>query len=79
MTAIDLRVLNSMKQMRNIGPLRKFLFLNTLQTPFYIYFYFKITNRYTELKKFMVQKYLILGDEVLFKSDTGKPQQKSKQ
>ena len=67
MTVVDLRVLNSMKAAKAMGPLRKFLFLNLLQTPFYIYFYYKISTKSMELKKYMVQKYLILGDEILFK------------
>ena len=66
-TAIDLRVLNGMKTARQMGPLRKFLLLNELHTPFYIYFYYKITSTQLELKKYMVKKYLILGDEILFK------------
>ena len=66
-TAIDLKVLNGMKAAKAMGPLRKFVFLNILQIPFYAYFYYKINTRYMDLKKFMVQKYLILGDEILFK------------
>ena len=66
-TAIDLRVLNGMKAAKNMGPLRKFILLNVLQIPFYGYFWYKINTKYMDLKKFMVQKYLILGDEVLFK------------
>jgi hypothetical protein len=53
-TAIDLRVLNGMKAAKAMGPLRKFVFLNILQLPFYAYFYYKINTRYMDLKKFMV-------------------------
>jgi hypothetical protein len=67
MTVIDLKVLNGMKAAKAMGPLRKFMFLNLLQTPFYIYFYYKISTKSLELKKYMVKKYLILGDEILFK------------
>ena len=66
-TALDLRVLNSMKAAKAMGPLRKFVFLNILQMPFYAFYYYKINTKYMDLKKFMVQKYLILGDEILFK------------
>ena len=66
-TAIDLKMLNGMKSARNMGPLRKFALLNVLHTPFYIYFYYKISTSSLELKKYMVKKYLILGDEILFK------------
>mmetsp|Transcript_2815 Transcript_2815/g.4810 ORF Transcript_2815/g.4810 Transcript_2815/m.4810 type:complete len:138 (+) Transcript_2815:38-451(+) len=52
-TTIDLKVLNSMRVGRNMGPLRKFLLINMLQTPFYGYFYYNIAKKYTELKRFM--------------------------
>ena len=75
-TIIDIRVLNSMKIAKNMGPLRKFALLNTLNLPFYFYFYHKITNKYMDLKKYMVKKYLLLGDEVLFKRKNNSSQSK---
>ena len=45
-TAIDLRVLNMMKFARNAGPLRKFVFLNALNTPFYAFYYNKLSSQH---------------------------------
>ena len=59
-----------MKVAKNMGPLRKFAILNALNLPFYFYFHHKITNKYMDLKKYLVKKYLILGDEVLFKKSS---------
>ena len=67
MTAVDLKYINSQKLFKTIGPLRKFMVLNAMHTPFYVYFYFRINKGYMDLKKYMVKKYLILGDEILFK------------
>ena len=76
-TIINIRVLNSMKIANNMGPLRKFVLLNTLNLPFYFYFYHKITNKYMDLKKYMVKEYLLLGDEVLFKRKNNLNQSKN--
>ena len=65
-----------MKFAKNMGPLRKFALLNGLNLPFYIFFYHKITNKYMDLKKYMVKKYLLLGDEVLFKKKINSNQSK---
>ena len=51
-----------------MGPLRKLVLLNILNAPFYFYFYNDITNRYQNLEKHLVTKYLIIGDELLYKS-----------
>ena len=66
-TAIDLRFLNANKFARMMGPLKKFLIINTLQFPLYIWYYYRLNNNYMGVKKHMVKKYLLLGDEVLFK------------
>ena len=50
-----------------MGPLKKFMAINTLLFPFYIYYYYRLNNSYMKVKKHMVKKYLLLGDEVLFK------------
>lgn len=50
-----------------MGPLRKLMFLNLLNSPFYVYFYNDITGRYRDVEKHLVEKYLIMGDELLYK------------
>ena len=66
-TAVDMRLLRSMKAARNMGPVKKLVFLNILNAPFYYYFYNDISNKYLELKKHLVTKYLIIGDELMYK------------
>eukprot|EP00347_Sterkiella_histriomuscorum_P001698 403371021 len=67
LTAIDLRVLKRMKSAQKMGPLRKLAVLNVLNAPFYYYFYNDITTRYRDMEKHLVTKYLIIGDELLYK------------
>ena len=67
-TILDLRFLNMNKFSRHMGPLKKFLIINTLNMPFYIFYYYRLNNNYMNMKKHMVKKYLLLGDEVLFKN-----------
>jgi hypothetical protein len=59
-----------MKQAKTMGPLRKLIFINILNAPFYYYFYNDINKRYMELKKHLVTKYLIIGDELMYKKRT---------
>lgn len=66
-TAVDLKVLNSIKAARNVGPLRKFVLLNFLNLPFYFYFYHQLSTHHQRLRKSLVKKYLLAGDEILFK------------
>ena len=66
-TAVDLRVLNSIKSVKHVGPLRKFVLLNVLNMPFYFYFYYKLSTQNQRLRKSLVKKYLLAGDEILFK------------
>lgn len=66
-TAVDLKVLNGIKAARNMGPLRKFVLLNVLNLPFYGYFYYQLSNHHQRLRKSLVKKYLLAGDEILFK------------
>ena len=67
LTAIDMRVLRKMKAAKTMGPLRKLFLINLLNSPFYFYFYHDINQKYIVLQKHLVRKYLILGDELLFK------------
>ena len=64
---VSLRTINKMKGGKALGPLRKFLILNTLNLPFYWYFYNDMSNTYMELKRHLVTRYLIVGDEILYK------------
>ena len=66
-TAIDLRVLNATKYGRALGPLRKFMALNVLNIPMYYYFNHEINSKYMDMKKHLVKRYLIEGDELLYK------------
>ena len=50
-----------------LGPLRKFVLLNLLNTPLYWYFYNDVNNNYLEMKRHLVTRYLIAGDEILYK------------
>lgn len=50
-----------------MGPLRKFALLNVLNLPFYWYFYNDVSNHYTAMKRHLVTRYLISGDEILYK------------
>ena len=50
-----------------MGPLRKFMLLNVLNAPFYWYFYNDVSNHYMEMKRHLVERYLIQGDEILYK------------
>ena len=45
-TVVDLRVMNGIKAIRNVGPLRKFIALNVLNTPFYFYFYHQLSTHH---------------------------------
>lgn len=67
LTAVDLKVLNRMKSARTMSIMKKLVLLNIMNTPFYVYFYHDISRRYMELKKHLVTKYLIIGDELMFK------------
>ena len=64
---VDLQVLNGTKYGRALGPLRKFAALNLLNLPIYWYYYHDVTQRYMDLKKHCVTRYLIEGDEILYK------------
>jgi len=66
---IDVRVLNRMKHGKSLGPLRKFLMINALNAPFYYYFYYDIYQSYSNLQRHLVEKYLISGDEIMYKKD----------
>ena len=67
LTSIDLRVLKRMKAAKTMGPLRKLALINLLNAPFYFYFYNDINQKYIILQKHLVKKYLILGEELLYK------------
>ena len=64
---ISLRTINKIKGGQTLGPLRKFLGLNILNIPLYWYFYNDVTNNYMDLKRHLVTRYLISGDEILYK------------
>ena len=66
-TMIDLKVLNTTQYGRALGPLRKFAALNVINLPIYWYYYHDITSKYMDLKKHCVTRYLIDGDEILYK------------
>lgn len=66
-SVIDMRVLKRMKNAQKMGPLRKFLLINLLNMPVYVYFYQDFFKKYLNLEKHLVNKYLILGDEMLYK------------
>lgn len=65
--AISLRHINNMKGGKTMGPLRKFALLNFLNLPFYWYFYNDVNNHYLSMKRHLVTRYLIAGDEILYK------------
>lgn len=67
LTAVDLRVLNRMKAGKTMGVVKKLFVLNVMNAPFYYYFYTDINRRYMDVKKHLVTKYLIIGDELMFK------------
>ena len=50
-----------------LGPLRKFALINVINLPVYWYFTTTLKAAHMDLKKHVVQKYLIQGDEILFK------------
>jgi hypothetical protein len=56
-----------MKGGKTMGPLKKLILLNMMNSPFYYYFYTDINYRYTDVKKHLVTKYLIIGDELMYK------------
>jgi hypothetical protein len=66
-TAIDIRILNGLKWGKQMGPLRKFFLFNLLNTPIYVYYYYSLTQSYMHLQKHLVKKYLISGDELIYK------------
>ncbi len=68
---ISLRQINKMKGGKTMGPMRKFFILNALNLPFYWYFYNDVTQNYMDLKKHLVTRYLIQGDEILYKRPVG--------
>lgn len=67
LTTIDIRILNKMKAGKTMGVAKKLFLINVLNSPFYFYFYNDISKKYMDLKKHLVTKYLIIGDELLFK------------
>ena len=64
---VDVRVLNRTSWGLNLGPLRKFALINTLNLPVYWYFLNSVKQAHMNLKKHLVTRYLISGGEVLFK------------
>jgi hypothetical protein len=66
-TAIDIRILNRMSWGKQMGPLRKFMLINLLNCPIYLYYYYSLTRGYLQLQKHLVKKYLISGDELIYK------------
>ena len=50
-----------------MGPMRKLVLINLLNAPFYFYFYHDINLKYINLQKHLVKKYLIIGEELLYK------------
>ena len=68
---ISLRQINKMPGGKTMGPMRKSLLLIALDLPFYWYFYNDVTQNYMDLKKHLVTRYLISGDEILYKRPVG--------
>lgn len=66
-TAVDIRLLNGLRWGKQLGPLRKFLMINVLNAPIYFYYYYTLTQSYMVLQKHLVKKYLITGDELIYK------------
>ena len=66
-TTVDMRVLNRMKSARRLTGFKKLFIVNLLNAPFYFYFYNDISKKYMGLKKHLVTKYLIIGDELMYK------------
>ena len=64
---VDIKVLNTTPYGRGMGPLWKFAALNVLNLPIYWYFYHDVNSKYMDLKKHCVKRYLIEGDEILYK------------
>ncbi len=62
-----MRVLKRIKAAKTMGPFRKLFLINLLNAPFYFYFYHDINQKYLNLQKHLVKKYLIIGDELLYK------------
>ncbi len=48
-----------MKGGKTLGPLRKFGLLNALNVPFYWYFWNDVNSNYMELRRHLVERYLI--------------------
>lgn len=59
-----------MKGGKTLGPMRKFAILTVLNAPFYFYFYNDVNNHYQNMKRHLVTRYLIQGDEILYKRPT---------
>ena len=68
---ISLRQINKMPGGKTMGPMRKSLLLIALDLPFYWYFYNDVTQNYMDLKKHLVTRYLISGDDILYKRPVG--------
>ena len=64
---VDIKVLNRMKIGKTMNYGKKFCIINLMNVPFYYLFYTDINNRYVDIKKHLVKKYLIIGDELMFK------------
>ena len=63
----DINVLNRTKWGLALGPLRKFALINVINLPVYWYFATTLKSAHMDLKKHIVQKYLIQGGEILYK------------
>ena len=66
-TAVDIRVLNTRKWGRQLGPMRKSLLIQAMNAPIYVYYYYTLTQGYSNFQRHLVQKYLIEGDEILYR------------
>ena len=66
-SAWSIKTLNKVKAGLAMGPLRKFVLLNVMNAPLYWYFYTDCQHQYTQVKRHLVKRYLISGDEVLYK------------
>jgi len=77
-TFIDFKVIRMNKRLRELGFSKTFLLLQVtififhnelklLNIPVYTYFYFDITKQWTNVQRHLVQKYLVAGDELMYK------------
>ena len=67
LTGIDMRVLRRMKAAKHMGLGKKLVLINFLNAPFYYYFYQDVTHKYMTIEKHLVKKYLVIGDELVYK------------